>query len=72
MGAVTTMDLPRYHPLVQEFNEFANCWMGSGHLRGPAHPGGGYLLDLSIPLSGDEGDSLMSELDRVNDEEEEW
>ena len=30
--------------------------MAAGQLRGPANVGGGYLLDLRIPLSGEEGD----------------
>ena len=29
----------------------------AGQLRGPANVGGGYLLDLQIPLSGEEGDN---------------
>ena len=35
-------------------------------LRGPANVGGGYLLDLRIPLSGEEGDVLLGEIARDN------
>ena len=36
--------------------------MAAGQLRGPANVGGGYLLDLTIPLSGEEGDILLGEI----------
>ena len=47
--------------------------MAAGHLRGLANIGGGYLPDLMIPLSGEEGDVLLGELDQEEsvDEEEE-
>ena len=40
--------------------------MAAGQLRGPANVGGGYLLDLQIPLSGEEGDVLLGEITRDN------
>ena len=36
--------------------------MAAGQLRGPVNVGGGYLLDLRIPLSGEEGDILLGEI----------
>ena len=36
--------------------------MAAGQLRGLANIGGGYLLDLWIPLSGEEGDVLLGEI----------
>ena len=54
----------RYHSLVEDFGRLANCWMAAGQLRGPANVGGGYLLDLQIPLSGEEGDVLLGEIAR--------
>ena len=36
--------------------------MAAGQLRGLANAGGGYLLDLTIPLSGEEGDVLLGEI----------
>ena len=62
MGPATVTDLPRYHSLVEDFGRLANRWMAAGQLRGPANVGGGYLLDLQIPLSGEEGDVLLGEL----------
>ena len=69
MGPVTVMDLPRYHSLVEDFGRLADCWMAAGQLRGPANIGGGYLLDLQIPLSGEEGDVLLGEIMRGNEGE---
>ena len=69
MGSQTVTDLPRYHSLVEDFGCFANCWMVAGQLRGPANTGGGYLLDLTIPLSGEEGDVLLGEIVRSADED---
>ena len=43
--------------------------MAAGQLRGPANVGGGYLLDLQIPLSGEEGDVLLGEIARNNEGE---
>ena len=62
MGPTTVTDLPRYHSLVEDFGRLADRWMAAGQLRGPANVGGGYLLDLRIPLSGEEGDVLLGEI----------
>ena len=43
--------------------------MAAGQLRELANVGGGYLLDLQIPLSGEEGDVLLGEIARDNKEE---
>ena len=69
MGAQTVMDLLRYHSLVEDFGRLADRWMAAGQLRGPANIGGGYLLDLQIPLSGEEGDVLLGEIARDNEGE---
>ena len=69
MGPATVMDLPRYHSLVEDFGRLADHWMAAGQLRGPANVGGGYLLDLRIPLSGEEGDTLLGEIARDNEGE---
>ena len=69
MGPATVTDLPRYHSLVEDFGQLADHWMAAGQLRGPASVGGGYLLDLWIPLSGEEGDVLLGEIARDNEGE---
>ena len=69
MGPATVTDLPRYHSLVEDFGRLADRWMAAGQLRGLANVGGGYLLDLRIPLSGEEGDVLLGEIVRDNEEE---
>ena len=69
MGPQTVMDLLRYHSLVEDFGRLADRWMAAGQLRGPANVGGGYLLDLRIPLSGEEGDILLGEIARDNEGE---
>ena len=69
MGPSTVTDLPRYHSLVEDFGRLADRWMAAGQLRGPANVGGGYLLDLQIPLSGEEGDVLLGEIARDNEGE---
>ena len=69
MGRATVTDLPRYHSLVEDFGRLADRWMAAGQLRGPANVGGGYLLDLQIPLSGEEGDVLLGEIARDNEGE---
>ena len=69
MGPSTVTDLPRYHSLVEDFGRLADRWMAAGQLRGPANVGGGYLLDLRIPLSGEEGDVLLGEIVRDNEGE---
>ena len=62
MGSQRVMDLLRYHSLVEDFSRLADRWMAAGQLRGLANVGGGYLLDLIIPLSGEEGDILLGEI----------
>ena len=69
MGSQRVTDLPRYHFLVEDFGRLADRWMAAGQLRGLANVGGGYLLDLQIPLSGEEGDVLLGEIARDNEEE---
>ena len=69
MGPLTVTDLPRYHSLVEDFGRLADRWMAAGQLRGPVNVGGGYLLDLRIPLSGEEGDVLLGEIARDNEGE---
>ena len=68
-GLQRVTDLPRYHSLVEDFGQLADRWMAAGQLRGPANIGGGYLLDLQIPLSGEEGDVLLGEIARDNEGE---
>ena len=70
MGSLTVMELPRYHSLVEDFGRLADRWMASGQLMGPANVGGGYLLNLQIPLSGEEGDTLLGEFAKEEDDEE--
>ena len=62
MGSQRVTGLPRYHSLVEDFSRLADHWMAAGQLRGLANAGGGYLLDLTIPLSGEEGDVLLGEI----------
>ena len=69
MGPTTVTDLPRYHSLVEDFRRLADRWMAAGQQRGLANVGGGYLLDLRIPLSGEEGDVLLGEIARGNEGE---
>ena len=69
IGAQTVTDLPRYHSLIEDFRRLADRWMAAGQPRGPANVGGGYLLDLGIPLSGEEGDILLGEITRDNEGE---
>ena len=71
MGSLTVTELPRYHSLVEDFGRLADRWMASGQLMGPASVGGGYLLNLQIPLSGEEGDTLLGEFAREENNEEE-
>ena len=66
MDPQRVVDLPRYHSLVEDFGRLADRWMAAGQLRGLANVGGGYLLDLQIPLSGEEGDVLLGEIVRDN------
>ena len=69
MGSQRVMDLLRYHSLVEDFSRLADRWMAAGQLRGLANVGGGYLLDLIIPLSGEEGDVLLGEIARDDEGE---
>ena len=64
MGPAIVTDLPRYHSLVEDFGRLADRWMAAGQLRGLVNVGGGYLLDLQIPLSGEEGVVLLGEIVR--------
>ena len=71
MDPMGVQDLLRYHSLVEDFREVADRWMAAGHLRGLANVGDGYLLELTIPLSGEEGDVLLGQLDREENSNEE-
>ena len=68
MGSLRVTDLLRYHSLVEDFGRLADCWMAAGQLRGLANVGGGYLLDLQIPLSGEEGGVLLGGFAREENE----
>ena len=67
MGPVTTKDLPRYHSLVERIDEVANRWRSTGCLMGLANIGDGYILEVQIPLSGEEGDFVLGQMDRVSE-----
>ena len=67
MGPVTVEDLPRYHSLVQRIDEVADRWRSTGHLMGPANVGDGYVLEVQIPLSGEEGDFVLGQMDRMGE-----
>ena len=56
--------------MVEDFGRLADRWMAAGQLMGPAKVGGGYLLNLQIPLSGNEGDALLGEFTREQNEAE--
>ena len=71
MGLMGVQDLPRYHSLVEYFRAMADRWMAAGRLRGPVNIRDGYLLELSIPLSGEEGDVMLGQLDREESSDEE-
>ena len=71
MGLMGVQDLPRYHSLVEHFRAMADRWMAAGRLRGPANIRDGHLLELSIPLSGEEGDVMLGQLDREESSDEE-
>ena len=68
MGSLRVTNLLRYHSLVEDSRRLADCWMAAGQLRGLVNVGGGYLLDLLIPLSGEEGDALLGEFTREENE----
>ena len=67
MGPTIVEDLPRYHPIVERINEVANCWRSTGRLLGLANVGDGYILEVQIPLSGEEGDFVLGQMDRVGE-----
>ena len=66
MGPVTVEDLPRYHSLVERIDKVANHWRSTGCLMGLANVGDGYVLEVQIPLSGEEGDFVLGQMDRVS------
>ena len=63
MGLTIVEDLPRYHPIVERINKVANHWQSTGRLMGPANVGDGYVLEVQIPLSGEEGDFVLGQMD---------
>ena len=67
MGPAMVEDLPRYHSLVQRIDEVADCWRSTGCLMGPANIGDGYVLEVQIPLSGEEGDFMLGQVDRMGE-----
>ena len=67
MGPVIVEDLPRYHSLVERINEVANRWRSTGQLMGPANVGDGYVLEVQIPLSGEEGDFVLGQMDQFGE-----
>ena len=67
MGPATVEDLPRYHPLVTRIDEVAECWRSTGHLMGPVNVGDGYVLEVQILLSGEEGDFVLGQMDRMGE-----
>ena len=71
MGPMGVQDLLRYHSIVEDFRGVADRWMAAGRLRGPTNVGDGYLLKLTIPLSGEEGDILLGQLDQEESSDKE-
>ena len=67
MGPVMVEDLPRYHSLVERIDEVANHWRSTGCLMGLANVGDGYVLEVQIPLSGEEGDFMLGQMDRIGE-----
>ena len=67
MGPVTVEDLPRYHSLVERIDKVADCWRSTGRLMGPVNIGDGYVLEVQIPLSGEEGDFVLGQMDRMGE-----
>ena len=67
MGPATVEDLPRYHSLVERIDKVANRWRSTGRLMGPANIGDGYVLEVQIPLSGEEGNLVLGMMDRVGE-----
>ena len=67
MGPTIVEDLPRYHPIVERIDEVANHWRSTGRLMGPVNIGDGYVLEVQIPLSGEECDFVLGQIDRVRE-----
>ena len=67
MGPAMVEDLPRYHSLVERIDEVANRWRSTGRLMDLANLGDGYILEVQIPLSGEEGDLVLGMMDRVGE-----
>ena len=67
MGPATVEDLPRYHSLVERINKVANHWRSTGRLMGPVNVGDGYILEVQIPLSGEEGNFVLGQMDRMGE-----
>ena len=67
MGPATVEDLPRYHSLVERIDEVANRWRSTGRLMGPANIGDGYVLEVQIHLSGEEGDFVLGQMDSMGE-----
>ena len=67
MGSATVEDLPRYCSLVERIDEVANRWRSTGQLMGPANIGDGHVLEVQIPLSGEEGDFVLGQMDRFSE-----
>ena len=67
MGPATVEDFPRYHSLVERIDEVANRWRSTGCLMGPAKVGDRYVLEVQIPLSGEEGDFMLGQMDRFGE-----
>ena len=65
MGPAMVEDLPRYHSLVERIDKVTNHWRSTGRLMGLANVGDGYVLEVQIPLSGEEGDFMLGQMDRV-------
>ena len=68
MGPATVEDLPRYHPLVERIDAVANRWRSTGCLMGPVNIGDGYVLEVQIPLSGEEGDFVLAQMDQISED----
>ena len=67
MGPAMVEDLPRYHSLVERIDKVANRWRSTGRPMGPASVGDGYVLEVQIPLSGEEGDFVLGQMDRMGE-----
>ena len=67
MGPAMVEELPRYHSLVERINKVANRWRSTGRLMGQANIGDGYVLEVQIPLSGEEGNYMLGQMDRIGE-----